>query len=207
MANLSSSTNIFGDRYPQPSFPVALAKEGRVYDFVQWIDQGSLTASGPYATSTSIPTAFATYFTLSQLAQSATFTALFDQYRIAMIEMLFSPQANAINTPSSSNGGGELYSYVDFDDATAPTVAIAQQRSNSQVVAGYQSVVHRFIPHVAQAAYSGTFASFANVTAPWIDCTSTTVQHYGVKAAAPVSNVIIKWDIFTRVHIQFRNVV
>ena len=39
----------------------------------------------------------------------------------------------------------------------------------------------RVYPRISTAAYSGAFTSYTNTKAPWIDCNSPTVQHFGMK--------------------------
>lgn len=180
------------------------SKLNKVYDFIQFIDGGSLSTPGPIATSTTLNTNVAWYFTLNQLTQAASFGALFDQYRIAMVEVCLKTRVNS-QTSLTSNSG-ILFCYEDFDDAALPTLGTAEQRANAQFSAGYESQVHRFVPHVANAVYSGAFTSFGNVTAPWIDCSSLTVQHYGLKAVWTPTSSIMNWDVLARLHVQFRNV-
>jgi hypothetical protein len=202
----SVGRNTFGDRVPIPSMTgLSWSRLNKVYDFVQFIDGGSLSTPGPIVTSTTLNTNVAWYFTLNQLAQAGSFGALFDQYRIAMVEVLIKTRVNA-QTAFGSNAGF-LFCYEDFDDAALPTLGTAEQRANAQCTAGYESQVHRFVPHVANAVYSGAFTSFGNSTAPWIDCASLTVQHYGLKAVWTPTSAVMTWDVVARVHLQFRNVV
>jgi hypothetical protein len=204
-AGTSAGRNVFGDRVPIPSMSgLSWSKLNKVYDFIQFIDGGSLSTPGPIATSTTLNTNVAWYFTLNQLTQAASFGALFDQYRIAMVEVCIKTRVNS-QTSLTSNAG-ILFAYEDFDDAALPTLGTAEQRANAQFSSGYESQVHRFVPHVANAVYSGAFTSFGNVTAPWIDCSSLTVQHYGLKAVWTPTSSIMNWDVLARLHVQFRNV-
>jgi len=66
--------------------------------------------------------------------------------------------------------------------------------------------VHTFVPSVAAAAYSGAFTSYMNVVAPWIESSSSSVQHYGVKYALTISPATFAYDVTARVHFQFKTV-
>jgi len=179
----------------------------KVYDFVQTIDQGSLTTAGPWVSSVAGAMTYATGFSMSQLAQSATFIALFDQYRIAMVEVVLSPRAN-VNTAipaTAAPNPGLIYAYVDVDDANAPgTVAVAQQRQNVICESAYKPIHLCFVPHVSGVVGGPT--STLNLVAPWLDTSSAVTLHYGVKAAFTQSTLVNSYDLLIRVHMQFRNV-
>jgi len=131
-------------------------------------------------------------------------TSLFDQYRITLLEYWIIPRVNYAGT---SDNPGRLYSVIDLDDAA--TVSIAQcEEYNSCLVSGALDGHYRaFQPHAAIAAYSGAFTSYANLASPWIDCASTGVLHYGLKAAisATATNGQIL-DLVIRATIQVKNV-
>jgi len=64
----------------------------------------------------------------------------------------------------------------------------------------------KFIPHVAVASYSGTFTSFTNEVAPWIDIASPSVQHYGLKTACTPTTAVVQYTARARLSVSFRNV-
>jgi hypothetical protein len=157
--------------------------------------------TGVMTTSTTIATFGAIYNTLSQLDQVSTLQSLFDQYRIVEIEHWLIPEL-----PSATNVG-EVASVNDYDDAT-PLTSFGSALDYQNVLVGSTRDGHyrRFKPHCAVAAYSGAFTSYGNVASPWIDCTSPTVQHYGMKLAATVTTVAINFNLVTRFHLEFRNI-
>jgi hypothetical protein len=185
---------------PLPFQTAGRPQDGRVHTFTQTIDNGAL-----FTTSTTIPTSAGAAFSLaSNLTQFASYTALFDQYRIDKIEVW-------LNCPTlNSVGGGNWFSAVDYDSASASlTPAQILQYGNvlsSPIINGHY---HAWKPHVAVGAYSGSvFTGFKNEVASWIDCGSTTVQHYGlavVAEATPTAAEVI--NILTRLTVSFRNVV
>jgi len=175
-------------------------RDNTIHEFIQFIPANSITSSN-------VGTSYAGFnFTLSQLDQAATWTAVFDQYQIARLEVRLIPRVDSNTT--ATTGFGLVYSAVDYDDSTAPpSVASLEQRENCNVESALreQSVV--FTPHAALAAYSGVFTSFANVKEMWIDSGSATVQHYGFKTAwtsTTTNNQTI--DVITRMVVRFRNV-
>jgi len=152
-------------------------------------------------TSTSTPSFGSLYFTVAGLDQISSLTAVFDQYRINMVEAWILPFFG------TSNGYTSYSSVIDYDDASNLTT-YAQALDYTNVVETQISNGHyrKFVPHVAVAAFSGTFTSYENVTAPWIDCSSTAVQHYGLKIASPATSVSSTITATYRLHVSFRNV-
>jgi len=152
-------------------------------------------------TSTSTPSFGSLYFTVAGLDQISSLTAVFDQYRVNMVEAWILPFFG------TSNGYTSYASVIDYDDASNLTT-YAQALDYTNVVETQISNGHyrKFVPHIAVAAYSGSFTSYENVTAPWIDCSSTAVQHYGLKIASPATSVSSTITATYRLHVSFRNV-
>jgi len=142
------------------------------------------------------------YFTLNDLPQVNTFTALYDQYRIDKIKIDFIPTAEIVMQPSSyiisagsslsvdnsiapANGQCGLYgSVIDYDDASnLANIAAYLEYTNWRQgqVASLRKHTRTFTPHVASALYQSAFTGYGNDKKKWIDCNSPTVQHYGVK--------------------------
>jgi len=185
----------------EPYFPLMSTVQNKIYPFIQ------TTATPVTITSSVVGTAFGTVnFILNLIDQYTTFTALFDQYRIRMVETCFRPRATQALTTSASNPG-TLCTVVDNDDSNAlTTFAQAQDYENAITGTGLQSQTRTQVPHAAMAAYSGAFSSFANVASPWIDCTSPGVVHYGIKTAWTQTDVAYTIDITNRYWFEFRNV-
>jgi len=132
--------------------------------------------------------------------------AVFDQYRLVGVECIARPRSNtAVQTAGSI---GNLYAVADYDDAAALTTT-GQALSYSDCVATpvYQPNRRAIKPRVAVAAYSGAFTSFANVDAPWIDCGSSGVVHYGIKYALDtgVAGSLVTFDLVVRAQWEFRS--
>jgi len=163
-----------------------------------------LEALATLTSSTTLETFTSNIFRLSNLTNDSSFQAIFDQYRIEAIEAWIIPNNKNLNT---SNDCGLMTSVIDYDDNTNLTsVALANVYPNAVVTSGSEGHYHKFTPHVAVAAYSGAFTSFANETAPWIDIASDGVLHYGVKTAWTATSVVMTYNILFRYHLAFRNV-
>jgi len=152
-------------------------------------------------TSNAVSTFAGLAFTVGSLDQIGSLTALFDQYRIALVECWINPQLGPIQTP-----GNEFASVIDYDDNTALTT-FPQALDYVNCVASNGSCAHfrKFVPHAAVAMYSGTFTSFGNETAPWCDAASTGIQHYGLKVASTLGATAITYDLMYRLTTQWRN--
>jgi hypothetical protein len=140
--------------------------------------------------------------TLSSLNDYASYTSVFDQYRIMGIESIFTPSNGALLTTTI----GHVHSVLDYDDNTSITPAQALDYPNCIISNLGDTVVRSFKPHIALAAYAGgVFTSFANTTGQWIDCSSSGVVHYGLKIAVNPTSVAINYDSIIKLWLQFRN--
>jgi hypothetical protein len=152
--------------------PRVILRRNKVHTFSRTVGLGDIVTSavdvfGAYA------------FTIGALPGSADFLSLFDQYRLSQVTLTFSP----VNI----DGIGEpIYTVLDYDDAAVPTSTdVLRQYDNLKITPVSQYFERTLNPHVALAAYSGAFTSFANMAASWIDSGSPAVQFYGLKYAWP----------------------
>jgi hypothetical protein len=168
----------------------------KVYSFNQEVLYNNVLT-----TSTSVPSFASLSFKLSDLDLVSSYTTIFDQYRIALIE------AWVIPDNPGANVAGEIASVVDHDDTSNLTSLASALDYQSCLVDKPQGGHYRcFVPHCASALYSGSFTSYGNVTSPWIDCGSTSVQHYGIKLAATAVGASSYYDVLVRYHVEFKNV-
>jgi len=183
----------------KPFFP-KLSSGDSVYKFTQYINIGTSTAS------TTISTSSAYNFSLNQVDQVSQLTAVFDQYRIDEIEFWLWPKLGA-EVASATADQGILASVIDYDDSNLlGSLTAALDYVNVLVSSGRDGHYRRFKPHVAIAAYSGSFSSFANETSPWLDAASPSVQHYGVKTVWTACDAAYSQSIQARLHLSFRNI-
>jgi hypothetical protein len=155
-----------------------------------------------YSTSTSVETFLGLAINASFFITD--FTALasvFDQYRLVLIELWLTPrQAVEVTTDS-----GLTTSVVDYDDAASITVAQANDYGNALIARGDMGHYRCFVPHIATAAYSGTFTSYANMSGQWLDAASGGVYHYGAKFASTVTSAVVVYDLTFRITSQWKN--
>jgi hypothetical protein len=177
--------------------------DNMVYSFVQYIPDVLYTQTYPALYNTALN------YQLASLDQVNTYTALFDQYRIDEVQVTLRPTFNVgiqgLGTPSPI-----IYTVIDYDDSSALGTIAAFRQYNNCTETQFETVVRSFKPHAAMAAYTGTFVGFANEESPWLDCSSTTIQHYGYKfaIAPPPSSTTSLYSVAltTRMKISFRNV-
>jgi hypothetical protein len=160
-------------------------------------------SSGYTGSSVTVPVFTGLAFVVNSLDQISHLTALFDQYRIVLVEVWLCPQ----NAQATVNFNGNLATVIDYDDDSAlSTVASALDYVNVVSTNALFAHYRKFVPHVAVAAYSGAFTSFMNVTAPWIDAASPSVKHYGFKSALSASSNVLNYDLTYRLTTEWRNV-
>lgn len=164
---------------------------------------GQIRATALLTQSTTLNTYGASQFTLSQLTEVASWTALFDQYRILEIEVM-------LQFPMSENTGmgadeGRYVSVIDVDDASTPTdLDILCAYSTAVESTATQPHYHRWAPGVPVDLYTGAFGGFGNVTSPWIDCGSTGVLHYGLKFGSSPGAGSGVLRMTYKFHVEFR---
>jgi hypothetical protein len=147
---------------------------------------------------------------LNDLPGVTSFTGLYDQYKFDKVECLIFHNQLFNSADSANTVKNAIWIAPDFDDATVWTsLNQALQYQNIEHVCFNENAKIVYVPHIAMAAYNGTFVGYANQKDQWIDCATANVQHYGIKAditAASVATAQTSWKVFFRYHISFRNV-
>lgn len=149
---------------------------------------------------------FGLNFTLSDINDYASLGNVFDAYRIIRINYSIQPNTSPVASGTTHNGC-ELIAAVDLDDSVSTTFATLQSFQNARTICPGKSLELIFKPKVAIAAYTGTFSGYATRDDEWIDCASSTVQHYGVKVAVGgqySSSIYHSWFGRAYYTIQFR---
>jgi len=182
-----------------PGTKLQLALDQSVHNIVAVIEAGQV-----FTTSTGAITNYQYEFQASSWTGFSSYASCFDQYRVKKIEVYVEPQSA---TAVLSQVLGKLYTVVDYDDISALSISQIQQYSNVIDAPIQIGRVYRFVPHVAAAVYNGAFTGYANVPSDreWIDCSSSNVQHYGVKMTADQTTVVVGITLRARVWFQFRN--
>jgi len=155
-------------------------------------------------------TAGAFNFQLSaDTGNSATYAALFDQYRVVAWDAVFRPKQSVTFDGVSTAFSQPLYVVIDFDDSTAlASVAVATEYETCVQLEAYQSCRRSFIPLVNVPGFgAGAFASSIGVESPWIDMAYPSVEHYGLKWYSPAQSAsfIPVWELEFTYTVQFRS--
>jgi len=167
----------------------------------------SIAAQNILTLSASVDTNGAAFFTVGGLNQIGNFTGLFDQYKIIGIECWINLSTTGTVAVASAAAASQYTSYIDYDDATAAaSYAVAIENENAITSPVIEGHYHSWVPHVAVASYSGTFTSFTNEVAPWIDAASTGVQHYGLKVSAQVASTVNPIVFTAKLHMLWRQI-
>ncbi len=142
----------------------------------------------------------ALYFTLDSVAGSSDFTSLYDQYRIAGVEVELFWGTDAL-TP------GQIYLAPDYDDATTVSVANLLQYSACKRFPIGKNIFLRMDRLACDLSVYGTSGSAPGrvVYNPWLDCGKPDVQHFGLKYGIPAGPNFTA-TVMVRYKLQFRQV-
>jgi len=153
-------------------------------------------------------------FSLSSLPNYSEFVNLYESYKISRIKVqfIFSSNSQDVNTGASVFALPNIVGVIDQNDNTALTTyndylqyKFCKIRRLDKPMSFY------FKPMFDVAAYSGVFTSYAQKTG-WIDTSSPSVLHYGLKFMLdPVfynigANVLGRMSVYTTYYIKMKNV-
>lgn len=164
--------------------------------------------STPFWTSTTAAAGIYAYsFQLSQVGDVTSFTGIFDQYMIERIDVMIRPTSN-LATPSTTLSFAILAVAVDYDDDTTPAnLQEVLNYDNAVVLTPARGRTISFRPTFRGGAVDGTETlQGASTRRGWIDCSYTTIKHYGLKAAVRQSTSTnqTSWYFSFRYHLVFR---
>lgn len=125
--------------------------------------------------------------TFAQIANSAEFTTLFDQYQITYIQMKFFLRIDPSAQPAATAAYPKLHIVRDYDDASTPA-NINELREHprvmQRVLTPTRAVTFGWKPAVATNLF---LTPITNGTEPrwkvWVDMANTGLPHYGIKFA------------------------
>jgi len=190
--------SVASEGFPHPSVPRLL--DQKEYKMATEADIGML-----FNTSTTVFTGVGQSFLATQIPSFSSFASVFDQYRIEMIEVWIVPSSGTgavLGTDPAS-----FVSVIDYDDNSFPASEGALLDYQNAITTTVGNGHYRsFVPHIAVAAYSGTFTSFANEVAPWIDAASSGVAHYGLKIGVSPTLTVVDITLRARFWMSYRNV-
>jgi hypothetical protein len=140
---------------------------------------------------------------LQNFTEYASYSDLYDQYRIAELLVKVLPVTQAA-LPASAPGYSFLNLIPDFDDDTPPTsfTLSCNYMSSSIVPPGMGTSCN-----ITPSCRVGASGQEVMLKAPWHDCTNTTIKHFGWKIAVKQSSStnVNSWYVFCRVRLQFKN--
>jgi len=157
------------------------------------------------ASSTLLEVDQAFYYQITTLPNFASFSTIFDQYRIRQIELWLIPRRSIVSSSAGANPG-LLCSAIDLDDAGAVSFSSLQEYESAIVSHSIDGHYRKFVPHCAITAYAGGFANFINEPSPWIDVNSSGVEHYGCKFAITRTSDVVDFDLRIRIDVEFKTV-
>jgi len=171
-----------------------------------WNSQSGLSGNG--LTQTGSTEKFASIaFRFDDLQNAASYSALFDQYRIEKVKLTFKSRnasAYVANTASPNAAVPWGVVVVDRDDATLPTgITQLQQYDNSTAFSGCDSFSVELIPSITPSVFSSAVLggySLRDSDSTWLDMANQDILCYGIKIAiSPLtlsSTANWTWDIF-----------
>ncbi len=180
---------------------MTMTPKSNLYRFAKVIDAGIVTstsaADGLYADN----------FSLANLSENASFTSIFDQYRLVQVEL----ELVAVTQPQVTAATSMAYAFcavvVDYDDASAlASFSLALNYSNFSILPPGRGLRKVIKPHVNLE--TNTSSQVANQVSPWLDCSDINVPHFGFKFAVKqsTSTFVSGWYRFYKLVFEFKNV-
>jgi len=158
------------------------------------------STSSTISSSTSVDVGGSIVLALTSSPDASSWSTVVDSYRIMGCFVKW--------VPLSSSQTGIVHTAIDYDDGGVPSSEVYMlQYSTNKIAPANVFFEREFVPHVALAAYSGSFTSYAQArVGQWIDVASPNVQHYGLKYYIPSTpSVASTWKVVIDVHFQFKN--
>lgn len=130
-------------------------------------------------------------WSLSQLPDVANYTALFDQYKINGVKVVYRPRYDGFNGADTTDivlpgttaqGSTQAHIIADTNSQVTPsgtytstTLNTFMENGNVRTYSGSKAFSVYYRPKIGQSLTT----SSTRVTAPWIDTTNSTIPHYG----------------------------
>lgn len=159
-------------------------------------------------------------FKLTDIANYAELTSLYDEYCISKVVVKMYPKYGAMG---QTNGGQGTYlqttsafkptiTAIDYDDSTAPASRAELLEYGSAKMHNSNQVITRVItPKIAVQTYKTAVASgYAAKAHQWIDCGDNNVPHYGLKYQVEYDSPnntgvpIYMYDVICKYYVKFR---
>lgn len=143
-------------------------------------------------------------FSLSDLPNSAEFTALYDMYKINAVKIQFIPQqtvANSISSLNSASNYARFFTAIDYNDSTAPTGGVDELREYQ--TAKYTNLYRKHKRYIYKPKIlDGSSTSRSN----WVSTTSPGTNWYGIKYAVEATGNTMTYGVEVKYYLSFKNV-
>jgi hypothetical protein len=146
------------------------------------------------------------YFTLADITTYTNLTALYDSYKFESIHFRIDPVCQ-LGFPAASYSYSDMFVAIDYDDANSPaSVSTLYAYDTVKRVPPGQKFQFTFTPKIALAAYTGAFTGYTSQKASFLDCASSSIQHYGVKIGIwqNTNSNLFPWKISAEYVVTFR---
>lgn len=147
-------------------------------------------------------------FTLSYLPGFTEMTAMFDQYRIARVDMQWIPAQTSAEVGGLGNSNGYFILCTDYDDSSAyASREDALQVQNHRIFSLTEKIKHTVYPKAAVAVFrSGVSSGYSqNMTTQWFDMATPDVPFYGVKDFVQNNTgIALAWQCLYTITVQCR---
>lgn len=117
-------------------------------------------------------------FQISDIGNIAEYTALFDQYRIKKVVVMFIPRATQVYWGNSSGDVPYVQTAIDYNDNSSAGTTPSEYQScvTTQMTTTF---VRSFTPRFAAPVFNGVTSAYVQgPTTGWLDTTYTSVPHY-----------------------------
>jgi hypothetical protein len=187
---------------PLPAQSLNAARDNQIYTVRQTVELG------PQLTSSAGGETVATRaFVFTDLAQYNSWTQIFDQYRIDLIETWLTPVTNTTGNAAGFDNY-RMYSVIDYDDDATTAISGLTQYQNVCDTGRFEGVYRKWRPHIQGSLNNNSNALVGSLNMPstWIDCGQPSIKHYGLKYGQTSTTTTAVISLRARITISFRNV-
>lgn len=177
------------------------------FSYVQTVTGDNMAIATRFLTQTNAAQFITMTFKLSDCAQSSTFIALYDQYKIDKVVVRFIPMTNCnlLSTAVMTGNPGVLGTSIDFDDSTLITTLnqMTEYSSFRQIPAvSMKTHVVSLRPRISNSlTWDGKWIPCDNIND---DRAHQSIRVY-IDPYASI-NLVQNWQVFCQYYLSFRNV-
>lgn len=158
----------------------------------------------------------ASVFHLNDVVNYTEFTNLFDAYKITGVKLQFVPVFNSGDPNMANKGAIPTLTYVrDYDDATTPNneSTLLEYGAHHRIYLDRMRSIFIRNPKIQMAGRDGSTGNFTGVVeskkSVWLDCSTPTVNHYGIKWVLPTDSMStdIRIRVYATYYLQFKRTI